>query len=80
MPQTPRKVRRARSALIGAVIATMTLIGVAAPANAGTNIVKWYSTQSACTAAMPTYISSWTKIVQSCTYYDARWFFVYTTR
>jgi len=40
----------------------------------------WFSSLSSCRAATPAYNSSWTKIVQGCTYYDARWFFVYTTR
>jgi len=78
--QTPRKVRRARSALVGAVVATTALVGLAAPASATSYHVVWFYSLSSCRAGTPAYNSSWTKIVQGCTYYDARWFFVYTTR
>ncbi|WP_223624192.1 hypothetical protein [Microbacterium sp. EST19A] len=66
--------KRVSTVVAGAMVAGILLLAGPAPAQAAGQ--QWgvgpFSSLAACQAAIPGYISSWTKISQGCTYYPVQ--------
>lgn len=73
-----KHLRRVRIGIASLVLAGLATVGISSTAQAVSYYTIWtYGTYEECLDLQQTYISSWTKIYQPCTYYPTgRYFFI----